>query len=227
MDGSGNHNVPGIGFPGHLSTRVWHALKEKAERPRIFVEEAGPSRNDGQLDWRSEAGLMAAIKRATAFAERDLLLGGDAAAVAQDAVSGVWEDARFGRIVVDSPGAFQSEVSARLYKISRTLRNESRRLVRLDAPLGEGDSAATFHDAGWTGTHRATQINDVYLKEVKSGIERLPDKLASVMRLLSGGWNAQDIAEELSVPLHTVFHRIADARRALFFHDVIGMDHDL
>lgn len=169
-----------------------------------------------------------ALRQATSFATRHLHLGGDAEQAAQDAVSGVWEDARFGRVSVDGVAAFQAEVSARLYKIAGNIRGQARRSVSLDAPVTRDDeTASSLLDAGWKGHHPASQFNVVYFKEIQRGTALLPERQRVIMELMQKGYNAADIASELRISVHTVFRRTEDARRALFLRDLIGMASDL
>lgn len=82
------------------------------------------------------------------------------------------------------------------------------------------------HDGGWNGYQPPDQIEVCYLNEVKAGIELLPRKHASVMRLIASGHNAIDVAEELHIQIATVFRLINEARSFLWSRDLIGMARD-
>lgn len=161
------------------------------------------------------------MAKAAAFAEHTLKIpAGDALAIAGDVVTHVWEECKFGRVTVDDERTFWSLVSERLYKTRNSWRI---REMSLDAPMPNSEGDANGHDGGWNGYQPPDQIEVTYLNQVKAGIKLLPPKHESVMRLLSNGHNALDISEELRIPVHTVFHIIAEGRRFLWDRELVGI----
>lgn len=164
------------------------------------------------------------IQKAARFAEVILHVpSSEALMVAADAVTFIWEECKFGRLVAEDEPTFWAFVSERLYKTKNSWRINS---ISLDAPIPNTEGEADGHEAGWNGYEPPDQLNVCFLNQVKEAIELLPERHRIIMRLLSEGWSALDMSEKLRVPVHTIFHRITDARQMLFTHNLIAIAAD-
>jgi hypothetical protein len=144
--------------------------------------------------------------------------------LAIDAVTFVWEECKFGRLVAEDQQTFWKYVSEQLYKSRNHWRTKDKEMSMDAEVFLEGP--ATGHDFGLNGYQPPDQIDCCYLSEVRGGIELLPRKHASVMRLIAYGSNALDISTELHIPVHTIFRLIREARRFLFDRELIAMAKD-
>lgn len=165
------------------------------------------------------------IDRATAFAYQNLKIPPQHCRdLASDAVTFAWEECKFGRATAEDDGTFWALVTERLYEIRNAWRQQD---LSLSAPQTNAfEKSSDLYDAGWISYQPPEQFHVCYLNEVCSGIELLPQKHASVMRYISRGWNALDVAKELRVPVHTIFRLIAEARRYLFGRELVAMAKD-
>ncbi len=169
-------------------------------------------------------GDLVARARAAAFAENTLHIpAGDALGIASDAVTYIWEECKFGRLTAEDDPSFWALVSERVY---RTRNDWRTRELSFGGPMPDSEGAADGRGAGWSTYQPPDQIDVTYLNEVKAGIELLPRKHASVMRLVASGHNALDVSTELRIPVHTVFRIIAEGRQFLFGRELIAMAKD-